>query len=69
MFMDQIDPAMSWEDIAWLKSFTKLPVILKGIQNGEDALRAAKLGTNIWVTSKSELDRIITNIYTPQDFK
>jgi len=63
MFMDQIDPAMSWEDIAWLKTFTKLPVVLKGVQNGEDALRAAKLGTHIWVTSKQYPKIIIQCCY------
>lgn len=52
MFKDQIDPAMSWDDIKWLKGFTKLPVVLKGIQNGEDALKAAKLGVHVWVSSK-----------------
>ncbi|KAL4475182.1 hypothetical protein ABPG72_018839 [Tetrahymena utriculariae] len=64
MFKDQIDPAMSWEDIKWLKSFTKLPVILKGIQNGEDALRAAQLGVHIWVTNHGgrQLDTVRSTI-------
>lgn len=26
------DPNMSWEDVTWIKSITKLPVIVKGIR-------------------------------------
>jgi 4-hydroxymandelate oxidase len=31
------DKKITWEDIQWLKSKTKLPIILKGILNPEDA--------------------------------
>jgi isopentenyl diphosphate isomerase/L-lactate dehydrogenase-like FMN-dependent dehydrogenase len=30
------DRSLSWKDVKWLKSITKLPIILKGILNGED---------------------------------
>ncbi|PWA66007.1 aldolase-type TIM barrel family protein [Artemisia annua] len=30
------DPSLSWKDIAWLKSITKLPVLLKGVLTRED---------------------------------
>ena len=26
----QIDPTISWKDIAWLKGITKLPLVVKG---------------------------------------
>lgn len=39
-----IDPSLSWKDVAWLKSITRLPIVLKGIQTGEDAVLAAKEG-------------------------
>lgn len=29
-----IEPALSWDDITWLKSHTNLPVIVKGVLNG-----------------------------------
>lgn len=29
--VDQFDPNATWEDIKWIKSVTKLPIILKGI--------------------------------------
>lgn len=30
-----IDPTVKWDDIAWLKTITYLPVVLKGILRGE----------------------------------
>uniref|UniRef100_A0A3Q1G1K5 (S)-2-hydroxy-acid oxidase n=1 Tax=Acanthochromis polyacanthus TaxID=80966 RepID=A0A3Q1G1K5_9TELE len=41
-----IDSAICWDDIAWLKKNTHLPVIVKGILNGEDALQAVRYGVN-----------------------
>lgn len=35
-----------WADIAWLRSVTKLPLILKGITNPEDAERAIAAGAD-----------------------
>ncbi|KAK4736204.1 hypothetical protein R3W88_010465 [Solanum pinnatisectum] len=31
-------------DIAWLKSITKLPILIKGVLNGEDAMKAIEAG-------------------------
>ena len=39
-----IDPSLNWSDIAWLRSITSMPIILKGVQRGEDAVLAAKHG-------------------------
>ena len=39
-----IDPTLCWDDIAWFKSISKMPIVLKGIQTGEDAVLAAKSG-------------------------
>lgn len=36
--------APTWQDIAWLQSITKLPVIIKGIMSPDDALLAAQHG-------------------------
>lgn len=41
-----IDPSLSWEDIEWFKSLTNMPIVLKGIQTGEDAVLAAKSGVS-----------------------
>lgn len=39
-----IDPSLNWEDIKWLKSITNMPIILKGVQCGEDAVLAVEAG-------------------------
>ncbi|XP_027722522.1 hydroxyacid oxidase 2 isoform X1 [Vombatus ursinus] len=35
--VSSIDSSTSWKDIAWLKSITQMPIILKGILTREDA--------------------------------
>lgn len=37
---------ITWDDIAWFKSVTKLPIVLKGICHRDDARRAADLGAD-----------------------
>ncbi|KAK9879806.1 hypothetical protein WA026_006865 [Henosepilachna vigintioctopunctata] len=32
------DDSLKWEDIAWLKTITTLPIILKGVMTAEDAI-------------------------------
>ncbi|KAL4623948.1 hydroxyacid oxidase 1 [Arapaima gigas] len=41
-----IDPTLKWEDIAWLKKMTTLPVVLKGVLRAEDAKEALKYGVD-----------------------
>jgi 4-hydroxymandelate oxidase len=36
--------APTWDDVAWLESVTKLPVVLKGILSADDAERAVEAG-------------------------
>lgn len=38
--LSQIDESATWDDVKWLVSITKLPVIIKGILTKEDALLA-----------------------------
>jgi lactate 2-monooxygenase len=38
------NPALAWKDLAWLKRTTRLPIILKGILDPEDARRAVAEG-------------------------
>jgi isopentenyl diphosphate isomerase/L-lactate dehydrogenase-like FMN-dependent dehydrogenase len=38
------DPTVTWETLAWLRSLTSLPLVLKGILTVEDALLAVKHG-------------------------
>jgi lactate 2-monooxygenase len=43
--------ALNWDDLAWLSERTELPVLLKGILTGEDALRARDAGIDGVVVS------------------
>ena len=38
------DPALTWKDVEWLGSFVKVPLLLKGVLNPDDAERAVKSG-------------------------
>jgi (S)-2-hydroxy-acid oxidase len=33
------DPTLQWKDVEWLKSKTRLPIILKGILRADDAVK------------------------------
>jgi (S)-2-hydroxy-acid oxidase len=38
------DAGLSWRDLSWFRSITKLPIILKGVFTGEDAALAVRSG-------------------------
>jgi len=44
IFSSVLDPALSWKDVEWLRSFAKIPLLVKGVMNPEDADRAVKAG-------------------------
>ena len=46
IFSSVLDPSLTWKDIAWVKSISKVPVWVKGIVNPDDALRAATEGVD-----------------------
>jgi 4-hydroxymandelate oxidase len=39
-FADLLDPSLTWADLEWLRSVSKLPVLIKGIVRADDARRA-----------------------------
>ena len=39
----ELDPSATWDDIRWVQSLTKLPILLKGIMNILDAEKACRL--------------------------
>ncbi|MDJ0690946.1 MAG: alpha-hydroxy acid oxidase [Xenococcaceae cyanobacterium MO_188.B32] len=43
-FTQQIDPSLTWKDLEWLQSIATLPVLVKGILRGDDALKAYEYG-------------------------
>ncbi len=45
-------PAVSWKDLAWMRSATRLPLLVKGIVRADDAKRAVSEGVDgIWVSN------------------
>jgi len=60
-----LDPSLTWDDVHWLKSVTKLPLWLKGILRGDDARRVVDCGvTGIIVSNHGgrQLDTAIAGI-------
>jgi L-lactate dehydrogenase (cytochrome) len=35
---------LNWDDIEWFKSITNMPIVLKGIQRADDAIKAVEYG-------------------------
>lgn len=50
-FLDRHDTSLSWEDVAWLRSLSPLPVVLKGIVTAEDTRMAVDAGVDAIVVS------------------
>jgi len=46
-----LDPTVSWDDVSWLRSITSLPVILKGVMDGDDAQQAVNAGVAALIVS------------------
>ncbi len=51
LFDAMLHHAPNWDDIAWLKAQTRLPVVLKGILHPADAVQAAQLGADALIVS------------------
>jgi lactate 2-monooxygenase len=47
----QANPALAWDDLAWLREQTPLPIVVKGIQHVEDAREAVRRGVDGIVVS------------------
>eukprot|EP00935_MAST-01C_sp_MAST-1C-sp1_P002599 g2599.t1 len=45
------DAALNWDDIAWFRSKTDIPIVIKGVQTGEDAVLAAGAGASAVILS------------------
>lgn len=60
-----IDATFNWDDIAWLRRSTKLPIVAKGIQTAEDAVLAVQYGLDGIVISNHggrNLDTYVSDI-------
>ncbi|MDJ0703211.1 MAG: alpha-hydroxy acid oxidase [Leptolyngbyaceae cyanobacterium MO_188.B28] len=61
----QFDPSLTWQDVEWLQSLTHLPVVVKGILRGDDAVRAVEYGAKAVIVSNHggrQLDGAIASI-------
>ncbi|XP_056644376.1 2-Hydroxyacid oxidase 1-like [Diorhabda sublineata] len=59
------DPSAQWNDIKWLKTITKLPIVAKGILSAEDAILAIEAGVSAIIVSNHggrQLDSLPTTI-------
>jgi L-lactate dehydrogenase (cytochrome) len=45
------NPALAWDDLAWLRELTSLPILVKGIQHVDDAREAVSRGVDGIVVS------------------
>ncbi|XP_025014899.1 peroxisomal (S)-2-hydroxyacid oxidase GLO4 isoform X3 [Ricinus communis] len=45
-FNKTLDASFCWKDVEWLKSITDLPILIKGVLTGEDAVKAVEIGVS-----------------------
>lgn len=60
-----IDKTLSWKDITWLRTITRLPIVVKGVMTAEDAEMALACGVDaIWVSNHGarQLDTVAATI-------
>jgi 4-hydroxymandelate oxidase len=56
----EIDPTLDWDDLAWVRSLSDLPLVIKGVLDPADAVRAVEHGAAAIVVSNHggrQLDR------------
>lgn len=64
-FVEQINPATTWRDLEWLQSLSHLPLVVKGILRGDDAIKAVECGAKAIAVSNHggrQLDGAIASI-------
>lgn len=64
-FLEQLNPALTWKDLAWLQSISPLPLVVKGILRADDAVRAVENGAKAVIISNHggrQLDGAIATI-------
>jgi 4-hydroxymandelate oxidase len=64
-FAGMHDASLTWSDLEWLRSTTRLPVLLKGVLRADDAARAAEHGASGVIVSNHggrQLDTALATI-------
>ena len=60
-----VNPKVSWSTVDWLKSMTRLPIVLKGILTAEDAQLAVEHGASAIILSNHggrQLDGVLATV-------
>ena len=63
--LEQMNPGLTWADLEWLQSLSPLPLVVKGILRGDDAIRAVEHGAKAVIVSNHggrQLDGAIASI-------
>lgn len=63
-FAAQLDQTLTWDDIDWLRSISRLPVLVKGVLRGDDAALAVEHGAAGVVVSNHGGRQLDTTIAT-----
>ncbi len=50
-FAGLLEPALTWKDLDWLRTVTKLPILVKGLVRGDDARRSIDHGAHAIIVS------------------
>jgi 4-hydroxymandelate oxidase len=64
-FAQQLDASLTWKDLEWLQSLTPLPLVVKGILRGDDAMKAVEYGAKAIIVSNHggrQLDGAIASL-------
>ena len=59
-----VDPGASWDELAWLRTLTDLPVVFKGIMTAEDAQLCAATGVDGLIVSNHGGRNVDTTLAT-----
>lgn len=51
IYSDVLDPRLTWRDVEWLRRIARVPVLLKGIMDADDARRAVECGVDGLIVS------------------
>lgn len=60
----ELDPALTFDDIGWIRSLTDLPVLVKGVLRGDDAVRALDAGAGGVIVSNHGARQLDTTTAT-----
>jgi isopentenyl diphosphate isomerase/L-lactate dehydrogenase-like FMN-dependent dehydrogenase len=65
LMVEQLDPAVSWSDVAWLRQQWQGPLVIKGLLHPDDAREALRCGADAIVVSNHggrQLDGAVASI-------